>query len=121
MNAEGRMAWIGHPKDLGKVLPKIVNNTWNIKEALAKQNLNRHLSCLDREAYYDLSLYWPDPLKPGDQGKHDSALTMIDKITKNEPKLKYTPHIDYTTFSSLLNTDLQKAYKYGQLTMVTAT
>src|SRR2546423_7799451 len=35
VNEEGRLAWIGHPKDLDKVLLKIVNNTWNIKEALA--------------------------------------------------------------------------------------
>jgi thiol-disulfide isomerase/thioredoxin len=121
VNSEGRLAWIGHPKDLGEVLPKIVNNTWNITEVLARRNLDRHLAYLDLEAYYDLSLYWPDPLKPGDPGKPDSALAMIDKIIKKEPKLKYTPHIAYTTFSSLLNTDLHKAYQYGKLVMVTAT
>src|SRR5438874_477646 len=42
VNAEGRLAWIGHPKDLGEVLRKIVNNDWDIKEALAKRNLNKH-------------------------------------------------------------------------------
>jgi len=121
VNADGKLAWIGHPSNIDEILPKIVNNTWDIKEALVKRNLNRHLSYLDREAYYDLSLYWPDPLKPGDHGKPDSALAMIDKIIKKEPKLKYTPHIAYTTFSSLLKTDLQKAYQYGKLVMVTAT
>ena len=27
VNGDGRLAWIGHPKDLDEVLPKIVNNT----------------------------------------------------------------------------------------------
>jgi hypothetical protein len=121
VNSEGRLAWIGHPKDLGEVLPKIATNTWDINEALAIRNLNRHLAYLDREAYYDLSLYWPDPLKPDDPGKPDAALKMIEKITKKEPKLKYTPHIAYTTFSSLLKTNVEKAYQYGKIVMVTAT
>jgi len=121
VNAEGRLAWIGHPKDLDEVLPKIVNNTWDLKEALTKRNLNLHLSYLDREASYDLTLYEPDPLKPGDLGKPDSALAMIDRITKKEPMLKYTPRIASTTFSSLLKTDLQKAYQYAKVVMVTAT
>src|ERR1700730_3262325 len=44
VNAEGRLAWIGHPKDLDKVLTKIVSNTWDIKEALAKRNSDKYLA-----------------------------------------------------------------------------
>ncbi len=36
VDAEGRIAWIGYPKDLDEVLPKIVNRGWDIKEALDK-------------------------------------------------------------------------------------
>ncbi len=44
VNAEGRLAWMGHPKYLSEVLPKIVNNDWDIKEALAKRNLAQTLT-----------------------------------------------------------------------------
>src|SRR6266404_4476353 len=40
VNEDGRLAWIGYPKELDEVLPKIVNNIWDIKEALAKRDLN---------------------------------------------------------------------------------
>lgn len=43
VNAEGRLAWIGHPEDLAEVLHKVVNNTWDIKQA-AKRSSNRYLA-----------------------------------------------------------------------------
>lgn len=43
INADGKLAWIGHPMYLDTVLPKIINNTWDVKEALARKNLNRRL------------------------------------------------------------------------------
>ncbi len=121
VNAEGRLVWIGHPKDLGEILPKIVNNTWDITEALAKRNLNKHLAYLDREANYDLYPYADNPLKEGDLGQPDSALVMINEIVSKEPRLKYTPMIAYCTFSSLLKSNPQKAYEYGKVVMVTPT
>ncbi len=121
VNAEGKLAWIGHPKDLPKVLPKIVINTWDIKEALATRNLNRRLAYLDREASYDLSIFLPDPLKPNDPGQPDSALLIIKEIVRKEPKLEYAPLIAAYTFSSLLKTNFRKAYRYGKILMVTAT
>jgi len=121
VNAEGRLAWIGHPKDLGEVLSKIVTNTWNIKEALDKRNLNKHLAYLDREANYDLYPYADDRLKEGDLGQPDSALAMINEIVGKEPRLKYAPMIAYCTFSSLLKSNFKKAYEYGKDVMVTPT
>jgi thiol-disulfide isomerase/thioredoxin len=76
VNAEGRLAWIGHPSKLSEVLPKIVNNTWNIKEALAKRNLQKRLQELDDSASYVLMSYSGDPEKPDDLGKPDSALKL---------------------------------------------
>src|SRR5215204_6830806 len=66
VNAEGRLAWIGHPKNLETVLPKIVNNTWDLKEVLAKRNFNRRLEYLDKESYYELITYQDDLLKADD-------------------------------------------------------
>src|SRR5664279_4900575 len=57
VNAEGRLAWIGNPKGLDEVLPKIVNNDWDIKIALSKRNLNRHLEMLDDSLNYELNKY----------------------------------------------------------------
>ncbi|HTF29588.1 MAG TPA: TlpA disulfide reductase family protein [Flavitalea sp.] len=121
VNAEGRLAWIGHPSDLNKVLPKIVNKTWDLKEALARRNLNRHLAYLDREASFDLTIYGEDPLKPHDLGKPDSTLLMVNEIVRKEPGLKYAPTIAYSTFSSLLKTNPHKAYEYGKEVLLTPT
>lgn len=120
VNAEGRLAWIGHPKDLDEVLPKIVNNTWDIKGSLAKRNLDQHLEELDKEATYKLNTYTGDSEK-GDLGKPDSALLVINEMVRNEPKLKYAPFIAFHTFSSLLKTNPHKAYEYGKEVLVTPT
>ena len=121
VNVGGRLAWIGHPKDLDEVLPKIVNNTWDVKEALTKRNLDKHLAELDDSAREELNCYVGDAFKPGDLGKPDSALLVIDEIIRKEPKLKYTPSIAFHTFSSLLKTDPHKAYEYGKVVLVTST
>lgn len=121
VNAEGTLAWIGPPQELDEVLPKIVNNAWDIKEASAKRELDKHLRELDMEAYYELFRYRGKHENLGDIVKPDSALVMINKIVKNEPKLKYAPFIAYSTFASLLKTNLHKAYEYGKVVLVTST
>ena len=122
VNSDGRVAWIGHPKGgLAEVLPKIVNNTWDIKEALAKRNFDKHLAELDDSINYELMRYNGDPAKPDDLGKPDSALLVINEIVRNEPKLKYATFIAYNTFSSLLKTNPNKAYEYGKEVLVTST
>jgi thiol-disulfide isomerase/thioredoxin len=114
VDAEGKLAWIGQPKELNEVLPKIVNNTWDIKEALAKRNLERHLDSVDEEANYQLARYSGEAGKPDDLGKPDSALLAINEIVRKEPALKYKPAIASHTFSALLKTNPQKAYEYGE-------
>ena len=121
VNAEGRLAWIGHPKDLDEVLPKIVNNTWDIKEALAKRNLDRHLAEVDDSARKVLNGYLGDFYKQDYIGKPDSALLVINEIIRKEPKLKYAPCIASHTFSALLKTKTHKAYGYGKEVLVTST
>jgi thiol-disulfide isomerase/thioredoxin len=120
VNAEGRLSWIGHPKDLDKVLRKIVNNTWDIKEALTKRNLGKHLAKLDEDASYELFNYVGDP-RTGDPGRPDSALFYINETVRKEPKLKYAPLIASRTFFLLLKTNPHKAYEYGKVAIVTPT
>ena len=119
VNADGRLAWIGHPKDLDEVLIKIVNNDWDINAALAKRISDERLALLDDSINYELVRYIGDVYKPRDLGKPDSALLAIDEIIRNEPELKYAPRIACHTFSSLLKTNPHKAYEYGRLVLVT--
>ena len=118
VNAEGRLAWIGDPTELDEVLRKIVDNTWDITEALSKRNLNKRLEELDKEVNYTLNTYVGNAFKPGDLGKPDSALLLINEIVRNEPKLKYAPFIATHTFSSLLKTEPHKAYEFGKEVLV---
>ena len=121
VDAEGRLAWIGHPKGgLDEVLSKIVNNDWDIEKALAKRNLDRHLEELDDSLNYELMRYAGN-LETDDLGKPDSALLAINEIIRNEPGLKYAPLIAFYTFSALLKTDPHKAYEYGEALLVTST
>lgn len=120
VNEEGRLAWIGHPKDLVEVLPKIVNKTWNIKEALDKKASDRRLTKLDLDASAELEQYAGNAYRE-DIGKPDSALLMINKIIRKEPALKYAPRLAYHTFSALLKTNPHQAYEYGKVLIATPT
>jgi len=113
-------AWIGHPAELNKVLPEIVNRIWDFKEALVKRNLVRRLAKLDEDAYYELLRYKGDEFKPDDPGKPDSALIMISELVRNEPQLKYAPRIAYATFTSLLKTNPDKALEYAKVAVLTS-
>ena len=121
VDAEGKLAWIGHPKDVDEVLPSIVNKTWNIDQALANRNLNRYLAQLDDSLRFELMRYDRDSFKPGTYDKPDSTLLLINEIISKEPKLKYAPWVASKTFSCLLQTNPNKAYEYGRIAIVTRT
>lgn len=114
VNTEGNLAWIGHPMYLDKVLLKIVNNDWDIKEALIDRNLEKYLKALDDSINYELINYAGNAYKKDYIGKPDSALLYISKIITKEPRLKYAPFITSHTFSALLKTNQQLAYEYGK-------
>ncbi len=121
VNAQGKVAWIGNPIDLNEVLLKIVDNTWDIKEASSKRIFNQHLKALDFEAPDKLYMYNGIYDNLEDLGEPDSALLVINEMIKTEPKLKYAPVIAYYTFHALLKTDPHKAYEYGKKVIVTST
>jgi thiol-disulfide isomerase/thioredoxin len=108
VNAEGRVAWIGHPKELAEVLPLIVSNTWDVKATLAKRILEKHLEYLDTEQSYELAGFGGDP------GKPDSMLAAIKDVLGKEPELKYMPVMVACTFSALLKTNPHEAYLFGE-------
>jgi thiol-disulfide isomerase/thioredoxin len=53
VDAQKKVAWIGEPWDLHAVLPKIFNNTWNVKNAkeaaISKRKTDNYLDSLDNE------------------------------------------------------------------------
>jgi thiol-disulfide isomerase/thioredoxin len=108
VNAEGRVAWIGHPRDLGEVLPRIVSNTWDVKAALEKRLLEKHLEDLDQDESYELARFRGDP------GKPDSELVAIDELLRKEPGLKYMPGMVAGAFTALLKTNPHEAYLFGK-------
>lgn len=118
LDAEGRLAWIGYPQHLDEVLSKIVNNTWDVREALTKRTLKKQVEVLDDSLNFELNFYFGNPNKPGDLGKPDSILLLIDEMVRKVPQLKYAPFIVNHAFSALVKTDPQKAYKYGKEILV---
>ena len=113
INAEGKLAWIGHPSKLDIVLSKLINNKWDLSAELAKQNEIKRLAKLDDSLRWKLINYSGDHYKQDYIGKPDSALLMISEIIKAEPKLKYAHFIAHNTFAALLKTEPNKAYEYG--------
>lgn len=120
VNGDGKIAWIGHPDGLDTVLPQVVNNTWDIKLALATRNTNRYLEAADLEEAQKLNRY-AGSAAMGDMGKPDSILLMVNKIVTREPRLQYAPHIGYHTFCALLKTSQAKALAFGKIMLVTPT
>jgi thiol-disulfide isomerase/thioredoxin len=118
VNADGRVAWIGHPPLLHKILPDIINNKWNINEASAARNSNKHLEKLDDSLYITLMKYRANSKNPN--GQPDSILLLIDSAVGKEPQLKFAPSIAYYTFSALLVTEPEKAYEYGKRVLATS-
>jgi len=114
VNGEGKLAWIGHPMQLDKILPKIVNNTWDIKAELAERKETKRLAELDDSLRFELNMFAGNAYKQDYIGKPDSALLLINEMVKKEPKLKYADFTASHTFAALLKTDLQKAYEYGR-------
>jgi thiol-disulfide isomerase/thioredoxin len=114
VNGEGKLAWIGHPMDLDKILPKVINNTWDIKIALAERKELKRLDALDDSLRFELNMYAGDAYNQDYIGKPNSALLLINEMVKKEPKLKYRLFVASHTFASLLKTDPQRAYEYGK-------
>jgi thiol-disulfide isomerase/thioredoxin len=122
INADGRLAWIGHVINLEKVLPKIVGNTWDIKAALAKRDLDRQLGDLDDSLHFKLAKYSArDENNRDDVRQPDSELVEIDRILQDNPGLKYQPLIGGAAFYCLLKTNPEKAYTFGKAAITAPT
>jgi thiol-disulfide isomerase/thioredoxin len=117
VDEDGKLAWIGHPSRLDRVLPEILRGTWDAKQELERRNQNIQLAVLDDSLHYELIRFTRNNFNANDTDKPDSALLAIGEIVRKEPNLKYAPKIAWYTFSALLKTDMHKAYEYGKTAM----
>ncbi len=117
VDAQGRVAWTGHPSELNKVLPKIVSGVWVIKEELDKRANIKQLDSLGHEFDPRLSIYagaLSHIKNPRYRANPDSVLIVYDEIIKKEPKLRYAPALSDPVFSALLQTNPHKAFEFGK-------
>lgn len=123
VNTEGRVAWIGHPKDLDTVLRKMLDNNWDIDQAAETRHEERRLDSLRSEvsSFLTDTKYNPDTQRRERvYATPESMLAAIEKIVRDEPKLKNTTTIASHTFGSLLRIDQKKAYDYGKSVLISA-
>lgn len=121
INGEGKLAWLGEPYEIDTVLPKVLNNTWNIKAAREKYIFNNHLEEMDYKYAEYLHRFDDDFLHLDFTGKPDSMLLAIDSIVKIEPGLKYAPLVAYRTMAALVKTNMAAAMEYGKALLVNTT
>ncbi len=123
VNADSKIAWTGHPKDIATILPKILNNTWDINQAAAQQHQQRILKATADSINFELLQFrdtyqWEDKdgalIEKEKPGRPDSMLYYISNILQQEPLLEYEPVIAFNTLYALLKIDPKKAIEYGK-------
>lgn len=117
VNAEGKLAWIGYTPEIGDVLHKIVNNSWDMKEALAERNLVLHLGDKGQETFMAALKYNNNRYMVNFYGQPDSALLIINKVVTEEPRLKFEHFMAYSTLHALLRKDADTACEYIKMMM----
>lgn len=108
IDQQGRIAWIGQPKQLDAVLPEVIAGKWDIVKASADRKEYMRLQALDGEVIPQLNPFMGNPGKPVE------ALAAIDKILAVNPGLKYYPMTGHFTFYSLLKTNPDKALVFAK-------
>lgn len=117
VDAQGRLAWIGYTSEIGDVLHKVVNNTWDMKEALAERNLVLHLGDKGLETFKATVKYNDNRYLTDYYGQPDSSLLLINKVVTSEPGLKFEKYIAVSTVYALLRKDADTAYEYIRMMM----
>ncbi len=106
VDSNGRLAWIGHPRQLEDVLHKMVKGQWSLVEARKERDQRIKVDSLDKELNYQLWDYIGT--------KPDSALLLINKSIQSEPMLTYASFTSFNTLILFLSTNVDKAYEYGE-------
>lgn len=109
VDKNGKVAWCGAPKNLDKILPKLINGTWDIERAAYDRREGQRLTPIDgNEVVKTMNPYMGNP------GRPEAALKRIDSILKVYPNLKYYPKTGHFIFYSLVKTDSKKAIAFAK-------
>ncbi len=114
VNKEGKVAWIGYPTEVGTVLPKILNQSWDIAAERTKNSFNKKIDHQDYEAGLELQKFWQKGSFSDFFGEPDSSLNLINNIVLNDTMMEYAPQIVFHKFSSLLKLNMSEALVYAK-------
>ena len=109
VDRDSRIAWLGHPQQLDKILPQIISGKWNIEIAATQRKEMKRLTVLDQ----NIVISTMNPLM-GNPGNPQAALAAIDKMVSANPGLRYFHNTGHFTFWSLIKTDPEKALAFGK-------
>jgi thiol-disulfide isomerase/thioredoxin len=109
VDRQGKIAWIGLPNQLEKVLPAIVSGQWDITTAAAKRKEFMRLTAADQNQVVTRI----NPLM-GNPGKPEEALAELVKLEAAYPGIKYYYNTGHFTFWSLIKTNPDKALEFGK-------
>ena len=117
VDKQGRLAWIGYTSEIEDVVHKVVNNSWDMKEAMGERNMILHLGNLGLETFKATVKYNDNRYMGNFYGEPDSALLLINKVVTEEPGLKFEQYMAYATLHALLRKDADTAYEYIRMMM----
>ncbi len=104
IDKQGRVAWIGLPKNLDKALPLVIAGKWDIAKAAADQKEQKRLRDLDNN-------YVVNSLNPLVRDSI-AMINKINEIVQKEPGLKYFYKTAHFTIIALAKTDPKKMIEY---------
>lgn len=113
VNGEGKVAWIGHPKDLQAVLERMLLDSWHLDEARANRDEERYIDSLAIHLNFLLYDYRKYSYETDDfHYQVDSMLTFLEKMVTKEPRLDNHPIIVVNRFNALFQRDQAEAFLY---------
>lgn len=109
VDKQGRIAWLGAPKNLDTILPKVIAGKWDINYAAKKRAEFKKLSPIDgNEVVRRLNPFMGNP------GRPEEGLKEIEVILKQYPGLEYFPKMGNFIFWNLVKAHPDKAIDYGR-------
>ena len=107
IDKQGRVAWIGLPANLGKVLPLVISDKWDVIKAAADRKESQRLTDIDNNLVVNT-------LNPtmGNPGKPELSLKKIEGLLAENPGLKYYYKTAHFTIWSLVKLNSEKVVEY---------
>jgi thiol-disulfide isomerase/thioredoxin len=121
---DGKIDWIGHPRDADSVLSQILKKTWRPDFALVKRSHQLYLWQLEVTAAKDLAsriTRYKVNITGNTHERYivspDSVLIYINEMVRNIPALEFLPIFVARKFQALLQTDVLKAEDFARKAM----